>query len=205
MTDTHIPVVPNIGAHKKTKRSIFENDAEDVPPLSRKKIDILDIETQKTDEETAAKKEGGSISWILIVLIIVIIILLIAIIFYVFSKNSNRGDAIHPEIVRPMTFATAQHVHRMTNNQEPAQNTQSNGPARHQLYVEPTKEELNATLSRAQGAKELNDEETQEIISSPIDDAKPKHDDDSNVINITEIDENIESLIYEDEFNNDGT
>jgi hypothetical protein len=221
MTEEHIPVVPNIGTQKRTKRNIFSEDNIEGMSLPRKKIGILDIETQKTDEETAAKKESGSISWLFIVLIVVIIILLLTIIYYVVTKNSNKGMVIHPEVVRPMAYPSSQHMHKgnvASNAHHKVLEKVPNGPgsgsgtqhaeiARHQLYVEPTEEELNAALTQAQSKRELEEKYIEEI-SIDGDNVESKK---QNSVNFTDmeknmeknIDENIENLIYDGEFGDD--
>lgn len=117
MEEPHIPVIPNINsqtnsnshaninsqANKKSRRNIFDSERDpEQQTIPRKKIDILDIETQKTNEELSSKKEDSSLSWIIVALVVVVIILLIAITYYILTKNSAKlASPIPPDIVKP--------------------------------------------------------------------------------------------------------
>ena len=58
MEDPHVPVVPNINSsQKKQRKNIFENVKDpDVQQVLKKKIDILEVETPKTNEEIVKDK-----------------------------------------------------------------------------------------------------------------------------------------------------
>ncbi len=201
MEEPHIRIIPNIGRNADTKRrNIFEETSsenvrhDEIPPLQRKKIDILNIETQKTNEEFAEKKEVSVFTWLVIALVVVVVILLIFVIYYTLTKNSNDANlaALH-KIVEP----TINPIHRAVyssgavSQEQPSQqqyHQKQSSEERHQLYVDPTEEELDRALQRANNIKNDNLEK--------VDKVDKKDEKDEKYIQMSE---HIERLIIDEE------
>ncbi len=207
----HIPVRPNInsGELKRKSKNIFEDNKDpDVQRILKKKIDVLDMETQLTKEESSSKKsEEDSSPWLIISLIIIVIILIIAIIYYVLKQN--KIEPIPENIITPNALYLQQQAlqdqllreqlmrHQMQPNQsqpnqsQPNQSqpnqSQPNQPQPNQSQPnqpQPTKKELDSVLDR------LNLDMESEKNLDPL----------QNVV----LDEHTENLILDEEYDIDN-
>lgn len=163
--DEHVPIHPHIGI--KQKKNLFENNQEpDVQRVLKKKVDVMEMDAQKTNEESMAS--SGTSTWLLIALIIVVIILLIGVAYYIFKNNSTR-TGIPYNIIRPSETPPRHHIEQLakqepmktqinqTNYQKKENNNtehnvssvpqQSQPPQPH--GQEPTEQELQEVLMRA--------------------------------------------------------
>ncbi len=191
MEARHIPIIPNIKKKQQKKNNIFDGDKDpDVQHILKKKVEILDLETEPTEEELSSIKENkSSVSWIIIALVIVVILLLVAVTYFILTKNGKAIEEIPPDIIRPWTPSNNTNKHAPKNNNIVPQTTDKTIPQNN--FIEPTEEELDNALERASDLK---------YNVSPGDvspgDVSPGEDE--------YMDENIKNLIMEDEYDGDN-
>jgi hypothetical protein len=224
MEETHIPIIPNINTtqSKKQRRNIFDGEKDsniaDVPYIPRKKIDILDLETQKTNEELSSKKEDNGLSWVIIALVIVVIILLIAITYYILAKNSDKATPIPLDVLKPNPIHNqmsqmAQQMQHPPMQHSPMQHPpmqhspMQHPPMQHPHVQHPPMQQdevdINKPItSRPKIYVEPTGDELDDVLErvqnmkneeNPIDDKET-----------TYINQNIENLIYDEDFSDDN-
>jgi flagellar basal body-associated protein FliL len=167
-------------------QGIFANskDSDVQQFINKKKIDAFSSESPSTKEEQRdqrdkkdktdkksedAKKNEGS-SWIIIILAIIVIILILIIVYYVINYNNLSVGQIIPEsvvkptitgpAVNPISYASPSQINPTSQINPPshAPPSQNNAPKKPRNYVEPTKKDLDAALSKLSVIEELGEE-----------------------------------------------
>jgi hypothetical protein len=192
MENKHLPVRPNIGNDKPT---IFANSKDpDVQQFinSSKKVNALEMASQKTKEEiiqakkdnanssksgTDSKDESKWSSWVIIGLALVVIILILIIIYYVFNYNKLTvpQNFIPEHIIKPSGSSHAPKIQTHYNNpnqinplniveiSEPPSNFQNSPHSSSK-----PKQEYADVLQRLATIDEVSEPEVDQEIKSPI-------------------------------------
>jgi flagellar basal body-associated protein FliL len=160
--DDHIPVRPMTN---KTKSQFSKSREPEVDEMPKKKIDIRDIDAQKTEEEK--KNPPDRSRWIVIVLVIVVIVLLLACIYLLVFKPNQ--DPITYNLQRPM-FMNRQPQPQQQSQASPAQ------PPQNQANFH----DLDNTLEKAKAQVKEHDERNISSILDEVEDVVTEENDESD-------------------------